>query len=199
MIFKLIIQQNCWIVFCTTFILLRYTVTATNTLISWSKEKIIRRHYSLPLIPTCMTVECRLMYWPSYIIIVFFYVQDNYDITLNSITYCDSENYDRFIWQAITGVYLLAIVALLVFLTYQNSKIPSRFREEGEVAQRVLLLIFFTVPASIIAYFTLSQHQEKYLELVWTMVVSFVLQPSLILTILFVPKVSHSFICEFVC
>ena len=128
----------------------------------------------------------QLMDWTSSYSL---HMQDNYDITLNSITYCFGENY--FIWRGITGVYELIIITLLVFLTYQNSNIPSRFREEGEVAQRVLLLTFLTTPIVVIIFFTLSQQQGiPYVEFFWIFIQAlYVLQLSLILTILFIPKV----------
>ena len=84
--------------------------------------------------------------------------------------------------------FLLSFV--LIFLSYQNAKIPTHFVQEGEFATRVVFVIFlFLVPLFVIKILLLLTSDDIKLVF-WFDLIFIVGLPIIILGGLFIPKVS---------
>ena len=103
------------------------------------------------------------------------------------VTICYVE--DDKIWQGIfNGIYVILILVLL-FFSYYNSRIRSRYRLEGEgthLTLRVLLIADMTFGACI----SLNTQPEMYLATFWISFLFYTCVPMALLVILFIPMVS---------
>ena len=104
-----------------------------------------------------------------------------------TITYCES---DDGLWELGLAAYNLILTLALLFLAFRNAKIASRFRQEGKTAKDFLLVEFvaFLIFALTISY--LQNYPRLYLAIYWLFAIWTILIPALVLTTLFLPKVS---------
>lgn len=107
--------------------------------------------------------------------------------TLLQVTHCYSR-YQK-IWRSLGLGYLLLLLLALGLLSVHNSKITSRYGEEGDSGNRVVLLMVVLIFSFIIALAFLESNLVAYKWTVWLYACWFVVLPDLLLLTLFIPKV----------
>ncbi len=104
-----------------------------------------------------------------------------------AVTSCMSDS--GLVWYCIWLVYSILLVVILLLLAYQNSRIPSRFKAEGEAAFKALLVILLIHPFLVITYIGLVV-EYLYLPAYWVTVANSCVFPALVLSVISIPKVS---------
>ena len=112
------------------------------------------------------------------------------DFMFVNVTFCAS-NFSTY-WAVGLGVYRVVLIVALLFYAYRNSKINSRFRDEGVATRRVLFMALCPVPLAIAVNIGLAVNPSLallYVACFWVVVLWQLLIPTVIITSLYVPKV----------
>lgn len=105
------------------------------------------------------------------------------------ITFCSSKNYNM--WEGLRVTISTPIILAIMFLSFQNSRITSdRFMEEGKSAARAVVVLFVFVLIVIIWGAVTEPDPEMFVTLFWLNTIKQLVLPDLLLTVLYVPKVS---------
>lgn len=95
-------------------------------------------------------------------------------------------------WNLSLSAYRVALITVLLFYAYRNSRIQSRFREEGVTTRRVLFLSVCPVPFAIAVYIGLTVNPSLvwfYIATFWVGVFWQLFIPTVILSTIYIPKV----------
>ncbi len=97
-------------------------------------------------------------------------------------------------WYLVEEIYYLLLAVVLIFLAYQNSRVHSRFKHEGEAAYLVLMMAVIIEPCISLVYtvLVLEADLSLYLQLYWIAVIYYSVFPAFLLSVLFAPKVSDT-------
>ncbi len=96
----------------------------------------------------------------------------------------------RGVWYITAVVYINLLLVIVLLLAYQNSMIPSRFKDEGEAAFKALLPAPLVHSSLVIAYETLVLDPTLYLPAYWVTVLTRCAFPVLLLSVIAAPKVN---------
>ena len=131
--------------------------------------------------------------WTFYILYLCFSLsslQDTNNFNFINITCCSSEHLAA--WDSSTSVYILFLVVTLSFFAFKNSQIPEGlkdFKAEGVASTRIFIFfIALEVGASFVFIF-IDENLQHYKILVWLLATEAILIPTIIITIIFLPKV----------
>ena len=118
-------------------------------------------------------------------------LQDIRNFNFINITYCSSEH--EAAWNSSAELYIVFLILALSFLAYKNSKIPENlkdFKAEGIALHRTLIFTV-TLQAGLTAFlivFIISNPLD--IETVfWVITARSVLIPTIIIAVIFMPKV----------
>ena len=89
-------------------------------------------------------------------------------------------------WRVALILYNLLLTCGLIFFSYQNAKIKTHFYQEGEFAARAVFVIFLFVGPGLVI--DLILHNRYF----WIRLMLNVTFPSIVLAVLFIPKVNPS-------
>ena len=112
------------------------------------------------------------------------------------ITFC-TDKYELYeLMRFIMIFYKIILLIFLLYLSYKNSKIPTRFQEEGQAGIRMVLAVIILSIVFIIIY--ILSLSISYKATYWTAYMYTTFAPVVYLAAILLPKVSgnHIFLCH---
>ena len=89
-------------------------------------------------------------------------------------------------------IYEILLLALLLYFSFKNSRIPSQLRahaEEGQAATRLVIVVSVVNIATFVVITILVQLRAPLASFFWTYIASSTVSSSVYLAVIFIPKV----------
>jgi len=121
--------------------------------------------------------------------LIYYSLQVNATTTLQ-VTFCFGDHINA--WRGVCIGYLGILVLVLLFFSFQNSRVSSKFVEEGRGAGKVVLLNVATLCVFIIGTAFVEMDMRNYVVIFWLNFCGVVILPTTLLIVVYGPYVSIS-------